>query len=338
MMTHGEMIAYLQDTANAPESAGVDNEIFGEMVKHFTKLQEENDKLKDYRFTYDKEVWSPVELHRILDNYDLNWNGVCKEVEKLKEENDRQSRYLMPLLKDISRVKEEKYSLYLKWSEVKAEKDGLQQELKDVRKLELAHMDTIKKLKFELAVAKPPKEVKDCFKSLNSAWYDDESKYYSENFECEEPDDIPTNKLQNCNYRDLRIVWEWLIDGQCKYKNSSDEENQDEDDKLKDMGFKMFEKICELKQENEGLQKELQDVRKLELTHMDTIKKLKSNANDMSRYWECIMDFCHNPDNPDKDHVVQWCEWNKVSDEDKIELFNLFGFYEEDSSDEEADV
>ena len=42
-MTHGEMIAYLQDTANAPESAGVDNEIFGEMVKHFTKLQEENE-------------------------------------------------------------------------------------------------------------------------------------------------------------------------------------------------------------------------------------------------------------------------------------------------------
>ncbi len=194
MMTHGEMIAYLQDTANAPESAGVDNEIFGEMVKHFTKLQEEND--------------------------------------KLKQENDRQSRYLMPLLKDISRVKEEKYSLYLKWSEVKEEKDGLQQELKDVRKLELAHMDTIKKLKFELAVAKPPKEVKDCFKSLNSAWYDDESKYYMETLDGEEdPDDIPTNKLQNCNYRDLRIVWEWMIDGQCNYiyeSSSSDEEDEED--------------------------------------------------------------------------------------------------------------
>jgi len=50
-------------------------------------LREANKKLKEKRFVYDKDVWSPTELHRILDNYELNWNGVCREVEKLKEEN-----------------------------------------------------------------------------------------------------------------------------------------------------------------------------------------------------------------------------------------------------------
>ena len=88
--------------------------------------------------------------------------------------------------------------------------------------------------------------------------------------------------------------------------------------------------IHEMEKENKGLQKELQDVRKLELAHMDTIKKLKSDAKDISRYWECIMDFCHNPDNPNKDYIVQWCELNEVSDVDKIELLNAFGFYEEE--------
>tara|TARA_R110002012_G_C11643915_1_gene610878 strand:- start:154 stop:648 length:495 start_codon:yes stop_codon:yes gene_type:complete len=164
MMTHGEMIAYLQDTANAPESAGVDNEIFGEMVKHFTKLQEENDNLKE----------------------------------------------------DIQQYK-----------------------------------DTL----------------------------DDHHHHY---------------------------------------------------DLLKDKAQKLEMVNTELYQENKGLQQELKDVRKLELAHMDTIKKLKSDAKDMSRYWSCIMDFCHNPDNPDKDYVVQWCEQQSVSDEDKQELLIDFGFDEEE--------
>jgi len=52
----------------------------------YLDAKKENEKLKDYKFIYDKDVWSPVELLRILDNYELDWNGVCKEVEKLKEE------------------------------------------------------------------------------------------------------------------------------------------------------------------------------------------------------------------------------------------------------------
>ena len=51
------------------------------------RLKEENEKLKNFHYTYDKNVWSPTELLQILDNYDLNWNEVCEEVKKLKEEN-----------------------------------------------------------------------------------------------------------------------------------------------------------------------------------------------------------------------------------------------------------
>jgi len=61
---------------------------FEELEKEIAELKRENKILKEHKFVYDKDVWSPVELHRILDNYDLNWNGVCKEVEKLKKEKD----------------------------------------------------------------------------------------------------------------------------------------------------------------------------------------------------------------------------------------------------------
>lgn len=123
------LLQVLQETANAPESFGVDNEIFGEMVKHFTKQQEENKKLK----------------------------ATNEILEFIREENNINKKNLMNYAADHSKVKEEKYCLYLKWTEVKTEKDklkeeneGLQQELKDVRKLELAHMDTIKSLKSEV--------------------------------------------------------------------------------------------------------------------------------------------------------------------------------------------
>mgnify|MGYP003631996253 CR=1 FL=1 len=65
-------------------------------------------------------------------------------------------------------------------------------------------------------------------------------------------------------------------------------------------------------------------------------KKLKSDKKDNSRYWECIMDFCHNPENPNKDYIVQWCELNNVSDEDKQELLIDFGFDEEECQSKSA--
>jgi len=63
--------------------------------KNGYKYREQIEKLKNFHFTYDKNVWSPTELLRILDNYDLNWNEVCEEVKKLNEENEKLKQYAL---------------------------------------------------------------------------------------------------------------------------------------------------------------------------------------------------------------------------------------------------
>ena len=93
--------------------------------------------------------------------------------------------------------------------------------------------EVIEKLKEENKKLQIPDGVKSCFKSLNSAWYDDESRFYSENYDeqmegkYEEPEDIPTKHLQDCNYRDLRVLWDWMIDG--KYEEYEEEEETEEE-------------------------------------------------------------------------------------------------------------
>ena len=79
----------------------VEENIITETTLEMVKSENETNKknilthgLKREKFVYDKDVWSPMELHRILDNYDLNWNEVCQEVEKMKEENQKNIRYL----------------------------------------------------------------------------------------------------------------------------------------------------------------------------------------------------------------------------------------------------
>lgn len=46
-MNHCEMINYLEDLADFDEEMGVDNDIFRQMVKHFTEMGDENEKLKE---------------------------------------------------------------------------------------------------------------------------------------------------------------------------------------------------------------------------------------------------------------------------------------------------
>jgi len=58
---------------------------------------------------------------------------------------------------------------------------------------------------------KIPDHIISAFTGLTDNWWGDEEKFYSENFEPEqEPEDIPTDKLEPCNYRDLRILDEWF--------------------------------------------------------------------------------------------------------------------------------
>jgi hypothetical protein len=58
---------------------------------------------------------------------------------------------------------------------------------------------------------KIPDHIISAFTGLTDNWWGDEEKFYAENFEPEqEPEDIPTDKLEPCNYRDLRILDEWF--------------------------------------------------------------------------------------------------------------------------------
>ena len=49
------------------------------------------------------------------------------------------------------------------------------------------------------------------FRALYNNWFHDETKWYMENFDIENPEDIPTEKLENCNYKDLRILYEYFF-------------------------------------------------------------------------------------------------------------------------------
>ena len=72
-------------------------------------------------------------------------------------------------------------------------------------------------LKEENKKLKTPAEVKSSFEDLSSSWFGDEESWYRENFldgmDDPDPEDIPTKDLEDCNYKQLRVVWDWLIDG-----------------------------------------------------------------------------------------------------------------------------
>ena len=48
------------------------------------------------------------------------------------------------------------------------------------------------------------------FANLHAVWIYDEQKYYEEEHDVESADDIPTSKLKESNYKDLRVVKDFL--------------------------------------------------------------------------------------------------------------------------------
>ena len=79
--------------------------------------------------------------------------------------------------------------------------------------------EEIKKLKGEKKkkkTSKTPDGVMSAFAGLRSSWMEDEERYYSENYSehkekyDDEPSNIPTKYLHDCNYTDLRILDDWL--------------------------------------------------------------------------------------------------------------------------------
>ena len=93
-------------------------------------------------------------------------------------------------------------------------------------------------LKEENKKLKIPDGVVRAFKGLVVNWWEDEEKYYRENFHMKEkydgdPGNIPTKYLSDCNYTDLRILNDWIVGGKYeKYEieESSSEEEEDSEE------------------------------------------------------------------------------------------------------------
>lgn len=49
------------------------------------------------------------------------------------------------------------------------------------------------------------------FKALYVNWFHEETKWYMENFNIDNPEDIPTEDLEDCNYKNLRILYEYFF-------------------------------------------------------------------------------------------------------------------------------
>jgi hypothetical protein len=123
---------------------------------------------------------------------------------------------------------------------------------KKMKKLE----EENKKLKEENERLKIPDGVVRAFKGLVVNWWEDEEKYYSENFDVKEkydddPGNIPTKYLSDCNYTDLRILNDWIVGGKYdKYEieesSSEEEEEEDEETEKPEYPDKDYECMFEL--------------------------------------------------------------------------------------------
>ena len=49
------------------------------------------------------------------------------------------------------------------------------------------------------------------FKALYINWFHEETKWYMENFNVDNPEDIPTEDLEDCDYKNLRILYEYFF-------------------------------------------------------------------------------------------------------------------------------
>jgi len=106
-------------------------------------------------------------------------------------------------------------------------------DFEDVMTLVKNLQQKVKNLEDENKKLKIPDGVVRAFKGLVVNWWEDEEKYYSENFDMKEkydgdPGNIPTKYLSDCNYTDLRILNDWIVGG--KYEKYEIEESSSEEE------------------------------------------------------------------------------------------------------------
>ena len=106
-------------------------------------------------------------------------------------------------------------------------------DFEDVMTLVKNLQQKVKNLEDENKKLKIPDGVVRAFKGLVVNWWEDEEKYYRENFDMKEkydddPGNIPTKYLSDCNYTDLRILDDWIVGG--KYEKYEIEESSSEEE------------------------------------------------------------------------------------------------------------
>jgi hypothetical protein len=106
-------------------------------------------------------------------------------------------------------------------------------DFEDVMTLVKNLQQKVKNLEDENKKLKIPDGVVRAFKGLVVNWWEDEEKYYRENFDMKEkydddPGNIPTKYLSDCNYTDLRILDDWINEG--KYEKYEIEESSSEEE------------------------------------------------------------------------------------------------------------
>ena len=92
-------------------------------------------------------------------------------------------------------------------------------------------------------------QAKQHLENLSENWYDDECEHYEIENDCENADNIPTNKLMPSNYKDLRVLQDYfnqdnsidiaIEESKNLFTNEQENEvmNQDEPDVSFDVGF-----------------------------------------------------------------------------------------------------
>jgi hypothetical protein len=194
--------------------------------------------------------------------FEFFYQNKKKEKRKKKEIKKQKRKQKMSKMTDfqIKMMKKKMKKLEEENKKLKEKNDGYEALLRCECGVSIERVVEIKeenkKLKEENERLKIPDGVVRAFKGLVVNWWEDGEKYYSENFDVKEkydddPGNIPTKYLSDCNYTDLRILNDWIVGGKYdKYEieesSSEEEEEEDEETEKPEYPDKDYECMFEL--------------------------------------------------------------------------------------------
>ena len=150
-------------------------------------------------------------------------------------------------------------------------------------------------------------EVRSAFQSLASSWWDDENTYYSSEFVDDEtdPDDIPTDKLEDCNYKDLRVIQDYINESEKKFK-----ELEEQNKMFKQDWQDMTEEANNLDRENKKLKQENKEL--AEVLANKTLTAVKEAEEDIKQTIEKVVEEVKesHKENDFDEWCKKWCEDN----------------------------